>query len=53
MLLSTVKLSWKKGKFKRWHPYTSKEISSVDNLWEFKYGGLSEQKPKRRKKTKR
>lgn len=25
-------------------PYTRKEISSVDSLWEHKYGGLSEQK---------
>lgn len=28
-------------------PYSLKEIREVDNLWEFKYGGVSEQKPKR------
>lgn len=28
-------------------PYSLKEIREVDNLWEYKYGGISEQKPKR------
>lgn len=28
-------------------PYSLEEIREVDNLWEYKYGGISEQKPKR------